>query len=165
MWLQHRWKTEEEDFQWRPFQLAFILMILEPICNKDSEHRNHIDLLWIPTGGGKTEAYLAIMAFTMALRRRKARKCKEEDTTGGGTAIITRYTLRLLTVQQFRRTLRMITATEYLRVMKSERGLGWRPARCDIYDDWIYGSIRFFCRNVGWRSSVSESVEKERGCN
>ena len=143
IWLQHRWKTKEEDFRWRPFQLAFILMNLESICNKDSVYRNHIDLLWIPTGGGKTEAYLAIMAFTMALRRRKARKCKEGDTTGGGTAIITRYTLRLLTVQQFRRTLRMITAAEYLRVMRSKKGAGWRPENCDIYDDWICGSVRF----------------------
>jgi hypothetical protein len=83
IWLQHRWKIEKEDFRWRPFQLAFILMNLEPICNKDSVYRNHIDLLWIPTGGGKTEAYLAIMAFTMAMRRRKARKRKEGDTTAG----------------------------------------------------------------------------------
>ena len=143
IWLQHRWKTEKEDFRWRPFQLAFILMNLEPICNKDSVYRNHIDLLWIPTGGGKTEAYLAIMAFTMALRRRKARNRKEGDTTGGGTAIITRYTLRLLTVQQFRRTLRMITAAEYLRVVRCKKGAGWRPENCDIYDDWIYGSVRF----------------------
>jgi len=143
IWLQHRWKTGEEDFPWRPFQLAFILINLEPICNKESVYRNHIDLLWIPTGGGKTEAYLAIMAFAMALRRRKARKCKDGDTTGGGTAIITRYTLRLLTVQQFRRTLRIITAAEYLRVMKGKRGVGWRPAECGIGDDWIYGSIRF----------------------
>jgi len=143
IWLQHRWKTGKEDFRWRPFQLAFILMNLEPIYNKDSAYRELIDLLWIPTGGGKTEAYLAIMAFTMALRRRKATNHKEGDTTGGGTAIITRYTLRLLTVQQFRRTLRMITAAEYLRVMRCKKGAGWRPEKCDIYDDWIYGSVRF----------------------
>lgn len=141
--LQHRWKTEETDFLWRPFQLAFILMNIESIFNEDSKYKNYTDLLWIPSGGGKTEAYLAIMAFTMALRRRKARMHKEEDTTGGGTAVITRYTLRILTIQQFRRTLRMVTAAEYLRVMRDERGIGWRPAECDIDDGWIYGSVRF----------------------
>ncbi len=164
IWLQNRWKTGKEDFQWRPFQLAFILMNLEPICNKESVYRDYIDLLWIPTGGGKTEAYLAIMAFTMALRRRKARKCRDGDTTGGGTAIITRYTLRLLTVQQFRRTLGMITAAEYLRVMKDKRGVvGWRPAECDIGDDWIYGSIRFSAGMWVGGAVSPNHLRKEKG--
>jgi len=140
IWLQHRWRGKG-DFRWWPFQLAFIIMVLESLCNRNSEFREYIDLLWIPTGGGKTEAHLALMAFIMALRRRKA--MHGENRTGGGTAVITRYTLRLLTIQQFRRTLRMVTAAEYLRVMETGRGRGWRPAKCRIDDDLIFGSLRF----------------------
>ena len=140
IWLQHRWRGKG-DFRWWPFQLAFIIMVLESLCNRDSEFREYIDLLWIPTGGGKTEAYLALMALIMALRRRRAGY--EGNRTGGGTAVITRYTLRLLTIQQFRRTLRMVTAAEYLRVMETGRGRGWRPAKCKIDDDLIFGSLRF----------------------
>ncbi|MGC8692314.1 MAG: DISARM system helicase DrmA [Thermoplasmata archaeon] len=141
--LQHQWKkkNKNDDFRWRPYQLAFMLMVLESLCNRNSKYRNHMDLLWIPTGGGKTEAYLALMAFIMALRRRKD---GNGDKSGGGTAVITRYTLRLLTIQQFRRTLGMVTAAEYLRIMKTCKGLrGWRPSKCDISDELIFGSPRF----------------------
>lgn len=140
IWLQHQWRGKG-DFRWWPYQLAFVIMVLESLCNRDSEFREYIDLLWIPTGGGKTEAYLALIAFIMALRRRRARH--SENRTGGGTAVITRYTLRLLTIQQFRRTLRMVTAAEYLRVKKTKMGRGWRPEKCGIDDDLIFGSMRF----------------------
>jgi len=151
LWLQKKWELEKkgrevsdsEILKWRPFQLAFILMGIESIASKNSDYRDYVDLLWIPTGGGKTEAYLGLMAFTMAFRRLKARGNDTGDITGGGTAVITRYTLRILTIQQFRRTLRMVTAAEYLRVMRTEKGTGWRPIDCEIEGDWIYGSTRF----------------------
>lgn len=143
IWLQHRWKTGETDFVWRPFQLAFILLNIESIYDRNSTHRNYTDLLWAPTGVGKTEAYLALMALAMALRRRRALRGHEENPTGGGTAVITRYTLRLLTIQQFRRTLRMITAAELLRISESKGYRGWRPDGCEITGNWIYGSMRF----------------------
>ncbi|MCL4325262.1 MAG: DISARM system helicase DrmA [Candidatus Thermoplasmatota archaeon] len=138
IWLQNKWNGKN-DFKWKPFQLAFLLINMVPLHDTDSEYRDCVDLLWISTGAGKTEAYLAIMAFLMALRRLKA---GEKQTTGGGTAIISRYTLRLLTTQQFRRILRMVTAAEYLRVQKDGH-TGWRPDGCDIDKEWIYGSIRF----------------------
>ncbi|MBR3112830.1 MAG: DISARM system helicase DrmA [Methanobrevibacter sp.] len=138
--LQNSWGQNKEAFKWRPFQIAFFLMCLEDIFDEDSENRDILDLLWIPTGGGKTEAYLGIMAFTIALRRLKAH---ENNETGAGTAIISRYTLRLLTVQQFRRTLKMVTAAELLRIDKSDNGIGWRPNHSKIDGDWIYGSTRF----------------------
>lgn len=139
---QYKWK--KDDFKWRPFQLSFLLMNIESICDKKSEFRNILDLLWIPTGGGKTEAYMGLIAFTIALRRINALKGISSSRTGAGTAIISRYTLRLLTVQQFRRTLKMITAAEYLRVKPSKNGkIGWRPDQCDFDEDWIYGSSRF----------------------
>ncbi len=141
IWLQNKWKGKQ-DFIWRPFQLAFFLINIEPLLIPESGYRKKVDLLWVPTGGGKTEAYLGIMAFLIALRRRKAAVGLTAEGTGGGTSILTRYTLRLLTTQQFRRTLRMITAAEYLRI-QNERWAGWRPNDCDIDGDWIYGSTRF----------------------
>ena len=135
-------KCDERAFKWRPFQLAFILINLESIWNEHSINKSVLDLLWIPTGGGKTEAYLGIMAFTMALRRLKAKFNLTNEKTGAGVSIISRYTLRLLTVQQFRRTLRMVTAAEYLRVYNSFGHIGWRNSDTNS-EDWIYGSVRF----------------------
>lgn len=147
--VQSKWKDDQNDkehefFKWRPFQLAFFLMCIESIANENSEFKDTLDLLWIPTGGGKTEAYLGIMAFTMALRRIKSSKGLSSNKTGAGTTIISRYTLRLLTVQQFRRTLQMVTAAEFLRVYKNLDGtIGWKPKSCTVKNDWIYGSTRF----------------------
>jgi hypothetical protein len=99
---------------WRAFQLAFILLNLDGIFkpeNDDSwEKRNNwVDLVWFPTGGGKTEAYLGLIALTIINRR------KEFKEKGGGTAAIMRYTLRLLTMQQFQRATLMIMALELIR--------------------------------------------------
>ncbi len=139
--LQNTWGQEtKKEFKWRPFQIAFFLMNLEDIYYEDARNKDTMDLLWIPTGGGKTEAYLGIMAYTIALRRLKA-YLKHE--TGAGTSIISRYTLRLLTVQQFRRTLKMITAAEFLRVDNNQKSVGWRPKHSKVKGDWIYGSTRF----------------------
>lgn len=138
--LQNSWGQNKREFEWRPFQISFFLMCLEDLYYDDSENKEMLDLLWIPTGGGKTEAYLGIMAFTIALRRLKS---YQNNETGAGTSIISRYTLRLLTVQQFRRTLKMVVAAELLRINKSDGGIGWRPKHSQIKGDWIYGSTRF----------------------
>lgn len=134
--IQHNWKKKDREFKWRGFQIAFFLMNIESIINPSSEYRDVLDLLWISTGGGKTESYLAIMAFTIAYRRLT-------NENYGGTSIISRYTLRLLTIQQFSRTLSLITAAEYLRVFKSNGKIGWRPQKCNMDSDWIYGTLRF----------------------
>ncbi|NHF63841.1 helicase-related protein [Microcella pacifica] len=99
----------EEEPNWRPFQLAFILMALASTAGDDHEDRELVDLIWFPTGGGKTEAYLGLAAFEMIRRR------LQDGSAGGGTAVITRYTMRLLTAQQFQRTARLICALELLR--------------------------------------------------
>ncbi len=96
-------------YRWRPFQLAFILMVLESSVNEDSEFRDILDLIWFPTGGGKTEAYLGLMAFLFIYRRLRY------PASHGGTVAIMRYTLRLLTAQQFTRACKVIFALELLR--------------------------------------------------
>ena len=106
--------TKTESASWRAFQLAFILLNLDGIfkLENDSEwerRNNWVDLVWFPTGGGKTEAYLGLIALTIINRR----KLFEEK--GGGTAAIMRYTLRLLTMQQFQRATLVIMALELIR--------------------------------------------------
>ncbi|MFB0777748.1 helicase-related protein [Aeromonas salmonicida] len=111
-------------FRWRPFQLAYQLLVLEsmipdPETGKLSLSHEDVDLLWFPTGGGKTEAYLAVAAWEMMYRRLTL------GQKGGGTAVIKRYTLRLLTSQQFQRAGSLICALETLR--KENLGLGEEP--------------------------------------
>ena len=97
--------------RYRPFQLAFLLLSIEGIIDENSDDRNKIvDLIWFPTGGGKTEAYLAVAAFTILWRR-----LSNDAETSKGTSILMRYTLRLLTSQQFERASRLILALEFLR--------------------------------------------------
>src|SRR2546422_8894857 len=99
-----------------PFQLFFILPTLLKKLISASPDREVCDLLWVPTGAGKTEAYLALAAFVLAFRRRRAMARTAGDRSGAGVGVISRYTLRLLSIQQFRRALKMITACEYLRI-------------------------------------------------
>ena len=99
--------------KYRPFQLAFFILSLEEMVNPEKrQQKNTVGLIWFPTGGGKTEAYLAVTAFTIAYRR------INNDLNFGGTSVIMRYTLRLLTAQQFERASRLISSLEFLRNQK-----------------------------------------------
>lgn len=104
----------KNEFAWRPFQIAFILMNLKGIVHPEDPEREIVDLLYFPTGGGKTEAYLGLMAFTIANRRLRA-SASDKYNHDGGVTIILRYTLRLLTTQQRDRITKMVVAAELVR--------------------------------------------------
>jgi hypothetical protein len=117
---------DESSYEWRPFQLAFILMVLESTINENSHFRDTLDLIWFPTGGGKTEAYLGLMVFLFVYRRIKY------PSSSGGTVAMMRYTLRLLTTQQFLRANKVIFALELIR-RKNQSILGKETFTCGLW--------------------------------
>ena len=149
--LQSRWNNEARGQSgrvliWRPFQLAFILLNISSLADPLHSDRHTCDLLWFPTGGGKTEAYLGLAAFTLALRRLQTRNNLHDDRRGAGVGVISRYTLRLLTIQQFRRAMGVITACDVLRVQGLDSAgtlVGWRPQKCPNQKTFLWGGIRF----------------------
>ncbi len=109
--------------RWRPFQLAFVLLNLPGLADPEHEHREVVDLLFFPTGGGKTEAYLGLAAVTMVLRR--LRRPEAEGRAGAGVAVLMRYTLRLLTLDQLVRAAGLVCALELERRQAPERYGRW----------------------------------------
>ncbi|MCX7263932.1 MAG: hypothetical protein NT035_00710 [Burkholderiales bacterium] len=114
---------------WRPFQIAFLLMSLRGVVDDTHIERSTVDLIWFPTGGGKTEAYLGLTAFTVFFNALS-------DTETAGVDVLMRYTLRLLTAQQFQRAATLFCAMEHLR-FKQPSNLGKRPFRIGL---WVGGS-------------------------
>ncbi len=125
MALQYSWRQNPEppELSWRPFQLGFALLCLESISDDGSPDRETMDLLWFPTGGGKTEAYLLLTAFTTFLRRKRAKG----NPSGAGVTVFMRYTLRLLTIQQFERAAALICACELVRLGHAPAGAALLP--------------------------------------
>jgi len=97
---------------WRPFQLAFVLLNLASAADPSHRDREVADLIYFPTGGGKTEAYLGLIAFTLILRRLRG---ADRPDRGRGVAVLLRYTLRLLTLDQLGRAATLICALEQMR--------------------------------------------------
>lgn len=120
---------DKGNYKWRPFQLGFILLNLVGVANDESEDRAVVDLLWFPTGGGKTEAYLGLAAFTLFHRRLVGDRDGME--AGAGVSVIMRYTLRLLTVQQFQRAAALVCSCEVIR--RRENTLGKEPYRIGLW--------------------------------
>ena len=110
-----------------------------------------MDLLWFPTAGGKTEAYLGLTAFTLALRRLRARGQTDPQSArgDGGVTVIMRYTLRLLTSQQFQRAAALICACELAR---ESHGFGVEPFLIGM---WVGSALT--------PNGVAEAAEVLRG--
>jgi hypothetical protein len=137
---------------WRPFQLAFVLLCLPGLTDPShpDAHRGAVDpdgaevqLLFFPTGGGKTEAYLGLAAYTFAIRRLQGVIGSGTDARDGtrGVAVLMRYTLRLLTAQQFQRASALICACEWLRKERLAAGdsrWGTTPFRIGL---WVGKSV------------------------
>ena len=137
---------------WRPFQLAFVLLCLPGLT--DPSHPDarrglvdpddaEVQLLFFPTGGGKTEAYLGLAAYTFAIRRLQGVVGEGADARDGtrGVAVLMRYTLRLLTAQQFQRAAALICACESLRrerVASGDSRWGATPFRIGL---WVGSSV------------------------
>ena len=134
--LEDSLKEIENRSSWRPFQIAFILLNMYGMVHGESEEREIVDLLFFPTGGGKTEAYLGLMAFTIAYRRLSAKNETEYEKDGGVTVLL-RYTLRLLTMQQRDRILKLVIAMEMQRAAHPEI---WGNERISI-GFWVGGSV------------------------
>src|SRR5260370_3530360 len=109
---------EPKNRRWRLFQMAFVLLNLPSLTDLNHRDRSHetdavADLLWFATGGGKTEAYLGLTGYRLALRRLQG--VVEGRRGDYGVAVLMRYTLRLLTLQQFQRAAALICACENIR--------------------------------------------------
>lgn len=137
--------------EWRPFQLAFILLNLVSIAQPDHLDRGIVDLLFFPTGGGKTEAYLGLAAFTLVLRR-----LKHPGIRSAGMSVLMRYTLRLLTLDQLERAARLVCALELER-QKDPAKLGEWPFEIGL---WVGQSAT--PNKMGKRGDKDENSARER---
>ena len=113
-------KRYPDEPKWRPFQLAFLLLNIRGMVDPTHSDRSLVDLLFFPTGGGKTEAYLGLAAFTILLRR-----LRNPGIESSGLTVLMRYTLRLLTLDQLSRASTLICAMELERQNDVDRLGKW----------------------------------------
>jgi Helicase conserved C-terminal domain len=146
---------------WYPFQIAFIILNLPGITLLDHPERSEsqealADLLFFPTGGGKTEGYLGLSAYTMGLRRLQGTVAGRSGENG--IAVLMRYTLRLLTIQQFQRATALLCACESIRRKALEHGddrWGKTPFRIGL---WVGRKT-----TPNWTDDAGEAIKQIRG--
>jgi len=142
---------------WYPFQLAFVLLNLPGLADPTHPERSHptqalVDLLWFPTGGGKTEAYLGVAAFAMGIRRLQGNLGSRSGHAG--VTVLMRYTLRLLTLQQFQRAATLICACERIR-QGDPATWGVEPFRIGL---WV--GMR---STPNWTDQAAEAIKRDHG--
>lgn len=129
----HRDPSKIDAPQWRPFQLAYLLMTIRGVAEPTCGDREVVDLLFFPTGGGKTEAYLALAAFALVLRRLRSKDVNGKPSIGSaGVSVLMRYTMRLLTLDQLSRAAGLICALELER-QQNEDLLGSWPFEIGLW--------------------------------
>lgn len=150
----------EKAASWRPFQLAFVLLNLPSLTDpahpeRAADRSATVDLLFFPTGGGKTEAYLGLTAYTFAIRRlqRVVGEGGDARDGGAGVAVLMRYTLRLLTAQQFQRAAALVCAAELIR-RRDEDTWGVEPFRIGL---WVGGKV-----SPNWFPDAAQQVADAR---
>jgi hypothetical protein len=151
---QRMWGAKKPLF-WRPFQLGFMLLALESTIDGSHDDRGVMDLLWFPTGGGKTEAYLGLVALVAFHRRLRT---PTQPDAGAGVAVIMRYTLRLLTSQQFVRAAAMISACELIRRSDVAR-LGATPISIGL---WVGEGATPNTREKAFEQRFDQSLSSPR---
>jgi hypothetical protein len=96
---------------WRLFQLVFLVSQIAAIASlktgEFSDERRKVDIIYYPTGGGKTEAYLGTLVFHAFFDRLRG---KPAGVTGW-----IRFPLRLLTLQQTQRLADVLSLAELIR--------------------------------------------------
>jgi hypothetical protein len=132
-------RPEDAAPSWRLFQLAFVLLNLRGVAQPTHADRDNVELIFFPTGGGKTEAYLGLIAFALVLRRLRGR---DRPDQGLGVAVLLRYTLRLLTLDQLGRAATLVCALERIRQE--------RPG--------ALGEVRFACGLWVGRSAAANTM-------
>ncbi|HZQ06526.1 MAG TPA: DISARM system helicase DrmA, partial [Anaerolineae bacterium] len=148
---------EPKNYTWRPFQLAFILLNLPGLtdphhADRSASHQAIADVLWFPTGGGKTEAYLGLTAYTLGLRRLQGEAGGLDATRG--VAVLMRYTLRLLTLQQFQRATALICACESIRRENVDKW-GDEPFRIGL---WVGQRS-----TPNWTDDAAQAIQEAHG--
>ena len=151
-----------EPARWYSFQLAFLLLNVPTVAKLDHPYRtseiaSYADLLWFPTGGGKTEAYLGVAVFSIAIRRLQGQVDGYDGN--GGITVIMRYTLRLLTLQQFQRAATLVCAMENLRLhendLESQLPWGSEPFRIGL---WVGAKS-----TPNWTAAANTWVNEKKG--
>lgn len=163
--LKSNWKDfpvsykpkDKKSGYWRTFQIAFILMNLQSLISSDTDEDNSerkiVDLIWFPTGGGKTEAYFGLAACDIFYRRLI-------NPNNAGCTVLMRYTLRLLTAQQFQRASSLISACEILR-RKNQKELGKEAISIGL---WVGDSLTYNLRTDAC-SAVNELTRNKKISN
>jgi len=149
---------------WRPFQIAFVLAMLPRFVERRAElegdsRPDWVSVIWMPTGGGKTEAYLGLAAFVILWERMAIHR--KDPKAASSMKVLMRYTYRLLTVQQVSRAASLVCALELIR-RNNANMFGGQEIRIGA---WLGGSVTPNSRKaaVSQLRSLTTRARRDRG--